>query len=324
MNDLDLARQLRDYVDATTEPVGPARTTGAIGSYTINGRSAAPNDMEIVMLTPNDTQDRPTTTRRLALVAAAIAVLVGGLVVAVTVGGENDDSSPADAPESVLPPYVPPTGEPAQQPEAEALPVETSVDLDAARYTTDTFGMDVAFTTQQPMRLEFIRPGEVLMVDWDADGGLVSQILISRWAGWSTPSEATLETPAGSIDPLEPDAWAEANDLSIVASTDTEIDGRPARVFDVTIDDTPTSTAPGCARPLPGCFGTGEVAGPRRGFRLDWVAAGWNLRYYLITIEGSSPLLISAVGDSDDFYTGVDRMVATIEIGPDAPAIAER
>ncbi|NND75621.1 MAG: hypothetical protein HKN44_11510 [Ilumatobacter sp.] len=78
MADIDLARQLVDYVDATTAPVlHPASTR-----------------TEMIMLAPDRNEpSRPIWA--LAAAATAAVVAVGALVVAVT---RNDDPQPADDP----------------------------------------------------------------------------------------------------------------------------------------------------------------------------------------------------------------------------------
>jgi hypothetical protein len=86
MRDLELARQLVDYVEATTTPLHDPRTDPQID---------LPNQ-EAIMLTPRstDTERSPKRSAMLA-VAASIAVVIAGLVV---ISQQNDGSEPADQP----------------------------------------------------------------------------------------------------------------------------------------------------------------------------------------------------------------------------------
>jgi hypothetical protein len=82
MHDFDLARQLVDYVDATTSRVPHPRTD-------------FPNQ-EVTMLTPRSTETDQSPKRLTMLAAAAsIAVVIVGLVI---ISLTNDGSAPADQP----------------------------------------------------------------------------------------------------------------------------------------------------------------------------------------------------------------------------------
>jgi hypothetical protein len=156
-------------------------------------------------------------------------------------------------------------------------------------------------------------------------------LTFQRWAGWSTRDEAVVETPTASIDPYDVDAWVAENDVTLIADTTTTIAGRPARVFDVQVDpattvqaaiDTGTESTLGCLAGWEPCFYSGTVASDYAR-RTQWVSAQQIVRYYLITIEGSEPLLISVGGPAgSEWYDEVESsVIATLQLGPDAPPL---
>ena len=82
MRDLDLARQLVDYVEATTTPVLDPRTDL--------------RHQEAMMLTPRSTETNRSPKRSTMLAAAAsIVAVIAGLIV---ISRSNDGSEPADQP----------------------------------------------------------------------------------------------------------------------------------------------------------------------------------------------------------------------------------
>jgi hypothetical protein len=86
MRDLELARQLVDYVEATTTPVRDPRIGPPIDS---------PNQ-EAMMLTPRSTEtDRAPRRSTMLAVAASIVVVIAGLIV---FSQSDDESEPADQP----------------------------------------------------------------------------------------------------------------------------------------------------------------------------------------------------------------------------------
>ena len=141
MPDIDLARQLVDYVDTTTEPV--ARPD----HYR--------NDAEVIMLAPERTDSsvsKPSTRRWLIVAAAAgVLALIAGLVVAGT--RSDEDPVPADQPEPTAPVVEPePEAEDAPAPElapdvAESAPEDIALTFIEAR---NGFDSDLALSLFAP------------------------------------------------------------------------------------------------------------------------------------------------------------------------------
>jgi hypothetical protein len=198
------------------------------------------------------------------------------------------------------------------------------------RYTTFVLGIDASFTTPRPLFVAANRASDVTLIDgydgsYTPDTGLA--LAFSRWAGWSTREEAVNDTPVASIDPYDVDAWVADNDVTLLSDTTTTIAGRPARVFDVQVDPASTVQAAtngsgGCFAGWEPCFYDGTVASDY-GQRTHWVSAQRITRYYLITVEGSEPLLISVGGPAgSEWFDEVESsVIATLELGPDAPPL---
>ncbi len=128
MRDLDLARQLVDYVEATTTPVRDPRTV-------------LPSQ-EAIMLTPRSTEtDRSPKRLTMLAVAASIVVLIAGLVV---IWQTNDGSEPADqpAPNTVVVDTTPTTALGGD--DSDAAP------FDAAALTTVGEQLATALNTDDP------------------------------------------------------------------------------------------------------------------------------------------------------------------------------
>ena len=70
------------------------------------------------------------------------------------------------------------------------------------------------------------------------------------------------------------------------------------------------------------CFYTGTVASDYAR-RTQWISAQAIERFYLITIEGSEPLLISVGGPAgSEWFDEVEStVIATLQLGPDAPPL---
>ncbi len=202
------------------------------------------------------------------------------------------------------------------------------------RYSTLNLGVDVEFTAPRDLFVGHNRPGIVVMIDgYDAATGDYPPetgvaLGLHRWAGWSTRDEAALDVPTASIDPYDVDAWLESNDLVLLSDETTEIADRPARVFDVTVDPSTTvqaATGSG-GRCFPGwepCFHIGADASGDERNRYDWVSGQRVTRFYLVTIEGSEPLLIQAGAppQSTWFDEIESTFIDTLEIGPDRPPL---
>jgi len=321
------------------------------------------SNMTLTALEPDAPEQQAPKRTWLMAAAAAVAALalIAGLIFAGT--RADDEPVPADQPEPTVAAVEPeptvasvepepdaeaddaaPPAEPQDQtedatdPVAPADPVEagdalpaTFESVPAGRYTTSQLGVDATFDLPGDLLLTSNRPGNVTLIG-GYDGSYVPEtgvaVNLNRWAGWSTRDEATLVAPTGSIDPYDVDAWVASNDITLLSDTEREIAGRPARVFDVQVDPASTVQAttypngPGCFPGWEPCFHMGAIANDD-GQRTDWVSAKRVTRFYLLTIEGSEPLIV-AVGaqPGSDFFDQIEStLIGSLELGPDAPPI---
>lgn len=336
--------QLFERANPVPEPsdlAPPIRTSGDLIDF--QHRSST---MTLTAIEPNAPEHHHTRRNWIVAVAAAVLLLVAGLVVAAT---RNDDTTlvPADTPaptvapdDAANPPAADPAPDDAEAPTpdpstiGEQIPVRApDAIVEAGRYTTNVLGIDVSFTTPRPLVVVANRVSDVVLVDGDEAGftpdtGLA--LTFQRWAGWSTRDEAVIETPTASIDPYDVDAWVADNDVTLIADTTTTIAGRPTRVFDVQVDPdttvqaarTGTPSSVGCFAGWEPCFYTGTVASDYA-VRTQWISAQQISRFYLITIEGSEPLLIGVSGPAgSEWFDEVEStVIATLQLGPDAPPL---
>lgn len=297
--------------------------------------------MTLTAIKPDAPENHHTRRNWILAAAAAVLLLIAGLVAAT----RNDDATlvPADTPAPTVAPN-PPAADPAPD-DAEATAVDPATvgeqipargpdaTIEAGRYTTNVLGMDVSFTTPRPLVVFANRASDVVLVD-GSDGSFTPEsgraLSFARWAGWSTRDEAVIETPTASIDPYDVDAWVADNDVTLIADTTTTIAGRPARVFDVQVDPdttvqatrTGSASSGGCLAGWEPCFYTGTVASDYA-VRTQWISAQQISRFYLITIEGSEPLLIGVSGPAgSEWFDEVESsVIATLQLGPDAPPL---
>ena len=340
----DLSGRLERDLTQISDQASPSSTAWEAIQHRIDEQDSQPNSeptMEVIMLDPdtNKLHKRPRTGWLVAASVAAIA-LIGGLVV---VANRDDDAPPADDPEvpaSVIPAPDPDAidedTEPAPEPDSgieAAEPDLTTVqdlppagrDVAAGRYATQFLGVETTFDLPVAMNLDAARNGLVMFFghlepgEFTPDNGLV--LAMSRISGWSNADEATqVGNGAASIDPYDVDTWIEENGIVVSSDTTAEVAGRTGRLVEVRLDADAADGFP-C---FPG-FGTciypyaiaSDVAPPRF-ITLGSERSG---RYYLLTIEGSEPLLIEVFGPADsDWYDVVeDTFLATLELGPDAP-----
>jgi hypothetical protein len=201
-------------------------------------------------------------------------------------------------------------------------------------YSSLNLGVDVEFTLpRDDLVLAFNRASIVSLIDGFADNGYYPPetgvaLDLRRWAGWSTRNEAALPTPTASIDPYAVDEWIAANDIVLLSDETREIGGKSARVFDVTVDplsevQAATGFQGGCFPGWEPCFHMGADASGDDANRFDWVSAERITRFYLLTIEGSEPLLISvgAAPGSTWFDEIESTFIESLEIGPDRPPV---
>lgn len=347
--------QLFERANPVPEPselAPPLRTSGDL--IDLQHRSST---MTLTAIEPDAPEHHHTRRNWIVAAAAAGLLLIAGLVVAAT---RNDDTTlvPADPPaptvapdDAATPPAADPApeGAPASDPSTigEPLPVG-GAGAPAGRYRTNVLGIDVSFTTPRPLIVAANRVSDVVLLTnctvpnrpysacWDGSFTPESVLALTfqRWAGWSTRDEAVVETPTASIDPYDVDAWVADNDVTLITDTTTTIAGRPARVFDVQVDpattvqaatDTGTESTRGCVAGWEPCFYTGTVASDYAR-RTQWISAQAMARFYLITIEGSEPLLISVGGPAgSDWFDEVEStVIATLQLGPDAPPCPSR
>ena len=337
--------QLFEQANPVPEPSGiapPIRMSGDLIDF--RHRSST---MTLTAIEPNAPEHDHTRRNWLVAAAAAVLLLIAGLVVAAT---RNDDTTlvPADTPAPTVAPddaANPLAVDPAPDEEATALDPSTvgeqipvrGVTAAAGQYTTNVLGVDVSFTTPRPLLVIANRTSDVVLIDGydESDGSFPPDtgiaLTFQRWAGWSTRDEAVIETPTASIDPYDVDAWVADNDVTLIADTTTTIAGRPARVFDVQVDPATTvqaatraatNTSGGCIAGWEPCFYTGTVASDYA-LRTQWISAQQITRFYLITIEGSEPLLIGASGPAgSEWFDEVESsVIATLQLGPDAPPL---
>jgi hypothetical protein len=349
--------QLFERANPVPEPsdiAPPSRTSGDL--INLQHRSST---MTLTAIEPDAPESHHTRRNWLLAAAAAVALLIAGLVVAAS---RDDDTTlvPADTPAPTVAPDAvnPPADDPAPEDAVEPAPEDAEPAVDpapedadepavdpatvgeqipvfgetaaAAQYTTNVLGLDVSFTTPRPLFVAANRASDVTLIDgydgtYTPETGL--SLALHRWAGWSTRDEAVDETPAASIDPYDVDAWVADNDVTLVSDTTTTIDGRPARVFDVQVDPASTvqavtNTSGGCFAGWEPCFYMGTVVSdyPQR---TQWVSAKRITRFYLVTIEGSEPLMITVGGPAgSDWFDEVESsVIATLELGPDAPPL---
>ena len=200
------------------------------------------------------------------------------------------------------------------------------------RYSSPNLGIDIEFTAPRDVLVGHNRPGIIVMVDgydegiYTPDTGVA--VGLQRWSGWSTRDEAALPTPTASIDPDDVDTWLASNDLVLLSDETTEVAGRPARVFEVTVDplsdvQAETGYHGQCFAGWEPCFHMGVDASGDEANRFDWVSAKRITRFYLLTIDGSEPLLISvgAAPGSTWFDEIESTFLGTLEIGPDRPPL---
>lgn len=343
--------QLFERANPVPEPsdlAPPTRTSGDL--IDLQHRSSI---MTLTSIEPDAPEHHRTRRNWIVAAAAAALLLIAGLVVATT---RNDDTTlvPADPPAPTIepddaanPPAVDPEPEDAEAPVADPEPDEPEATVpdpstigeqipvfgetaEAGQYTTFVLGVDASFTTPRPLFVAANRASDVTLID-GYDGGYTPDTGLSlnlvRWAGWSTRDEAVDETPSASIDPYDVDAWVAENDVTLISDTTTTIADRPARVFDVQVDPASTvqaapNTSGGCFAGWEPCFYNGTVASDY-GQRTQWVSAQRITRFYLITIEGSEPLLISVGGPAgSEWFDEVESsVIATLQLGPDAPPL---
>jgi hypothetical protein len=340
--------QLFERANPVPEPsdlAPPIRTSGDLIDF--RHRSST---MTLTAIEPDAPENHHTRRSWLVAAAAAVLLLIAGLVVAAS---RNDDATlvPADSPAPTVAPddaTNPPAGDPATDDAADPAPDEAPVPdpsrigeqipvfgatAEAGLYTTNVLGVDVSFTTPRPLFVAANRVSDVTLID-GYDGGFTPEsglaLTFNRWAGWSTRDEAVIETPTASIDPYDVDAWVADNDVTLMSDATTTIAGRPARVFDVQVDpastvqaattNTSSVSSRGCVAGWEPCFYTGTVASDY-GRRTQWISAQAIARFYLITIEGSEPLLISVGGPAgSEWFDEVEStVIATLQLGPDAP-----
>lgn len=302
-----------------------------------------------VMLTRSHLDDRtqrfvagepPRRSRVVAilLAAAVAAIVVGGLITIGTRGGTEEvpavpapTTTGAPTTTDVSTTIAPTTTVGVPSEDAAAVP-SFGASAVPGRYWSFVLGVDVEFTLPRTLYVASNELGSLGLIDgYDAVGGTYSPdtgraLAFRRLGGWSTRDEAVSRTPTGSIDPYDIDAWVAANDVNLLADTTTEIDGHPTRVVDVQVDPASAVQAPegpnGCFAGWEPCFHYGLTV-PRPTARKDWVSAQRITRFYLVTIDGSEPVLIEvgAPPGSDFFDEVASTVIPSIVFGPDAPPL---
>jgi hypothetical protein len=331
-------RDLTQISDQAT----PSSTAWEAIQHRIDKQDTTAPTMEVIMLDPdtNKLNKRPRTG---LLVAASVAglALVGGLVV---VANRDNDTQPAnepDIPASIVPAPDPVAIEedpdPEAQPETAAPDAEPAQDLPfvmnfapPGRYTTDLLGIDASFDIPVGMLLETARTGEIVLFGnleedigepYAAENGLF--LSATRISGWSTSDEAaSFSGDAASIDPYDVDAWIADNDIIVASDATTEIAGRDSRVLELRFDPAADGGAP-CVNTFGPCiFPHGIASNSVQSRKPNYTLSSQrNSRYYILTIEGSEPLIIEAAGpEGSDWLDVIDEtFIATLELGADAP-----
>lgn len=309
-----------------------------------------------VTLITNHDQDRDQAGRRsprpdphgrehrrigpmLVAAAAAIALVVAGLVYLVNRDGTDEIPAdvPAPAPEEGQDEPIEAPAEIPVVPSDAANPLpERGVTTAARTYWSDQLGVAVEFTLPEPLLVTSNAPAWIGMIggyegisgDYPVESG--TALAMYRWAGWSTAEESEIalnlaSTEVASIDPYDVDGWLAANDLVVRLDETTEVADRPTRMFEVTVDpetDQQTSPRPeGCTEEWTPCFHFGETT-PSRAPRSEWVSAQRVTRFYLITIEDAEPLLISVGAPPDSSFieeiesTVIESLVIAEDVEP--------
>lgn len=322
----ELATQLRAYYEATTAPVDVA----TIADRPVPSGLQIVDDFDAVQGAPAGRGP----VRRWMAVAASIAALalIAGLIYA----GTRTDEEPAPADE-------PPTSAPADpDPATGDLPAELDSPgrpLPAGRYGTELLGVELLFEIPDDMLLAAAKESLIVVAasasgdelsyppsnrDWTPDN--VEQLVFARIDGWSTRDEASdTSADAASIDPYDVDGWIASNDLTLVTDEQQTIAGRPARVFEVDVDPGSGVRAGTCLGIYQPCFFSSSVSSATDASRAreSWVSASVDQRFYLITIDESEPLLITATAPvGSDWIDVVEgQIISTLALGPDAPPL---
>lgn len=298
-----------------------------------------------------DRRSRPLVT--LLTAAAVVALVVSGLVY---IGTRDDrDEIPTSPVPTTVPTTVPtvdetptsqaPTTETTVDADSPIVPIVPIVPSDAAEpvpgfgssvvpgtYWSFVLGVDIEFDVPRTMFVAANELGSLGLIDgYDAQTGQYTpdtglSLAFRRLAGWSTREEAVSRTALGSIDPYDLDAWVADNDVALLSDTTTEISGHPTRVVDVQVDPESTVQGPegpnGCFAGWEPCFHYGLTA-PRPTARKDWVSAQRVTRFYLITIDGSEPVLVEVGAPSgSDFFAEVEStVIASLILGDDGPSL---
>ncbi len=276
---------------------------------------------------------RPRIAASVAAVAV-VAMLVGGVIVA---GSRPDDAAaPSVRPESTAPRLPTTTAESLGAPPV--LPW-AAVPIEAGAYQTDLLGVEMTLAVPQPMQLSVTRAGVVIFADgltteldfppgpsngWTPDN--VVEIAFLRVAGWSTRDESGRVSPdAASIDPYDLDGWIANNDVVVTADEAIQISRRTVRMLDVSVDADTAVRAASCLESYEPCLLPAAIAGVDEVVRArPFLSAAVSHRIYLVPIAGSEPLAIiltAPVGD-DWFDIAHNEVIATLQLGPNAPPIA--
>ncbi len=268
----------------------------------------------------------------LALVAATVAFVVSGLWW--LAGSSPEPNEPVDVPEPApITTVVASVGE--QLPFAD-------LGVGPGRYDTFVLGMDATFDVPVEAVVFANTAGRIIISDHpgiqlDDLGGRVAMppeariVGFTRLSGWYTKTEGTStdQSVTPSISPDDPEAWIAANDVVATPRRTIDVAGRTTTTWDAVVD--PDSDIDfdykWCLPENNPCFLAGAIARrelqPTRNLE-PTLAAGTVNRFWLITIQGSEPLLVQATAPTGD-EAWLDLVgattIANLELGPDAPPL---
>jgi len=277
-----------------------------------------------------DAPNRPPAWPRMALVAATVALVVSGLWWIARSSPEPNE--PVDVPEPAPITTVAASG-------GEPLPF-VGLDVGPGRYDTFVLGMDATFDVPVEAVVYLNSAGRIIISD-DPGIKLGSRVPtpearvvgFTRLSGWYTKTEGTTadQSVTASISPDDPEAWIAANDVIATPRQTIEVAGRTTTTWDAVVD--PDSDIDSdfdnkwCLPENNPCLLAGAIARPvlRPERKFDpTLPSGTVSRFWLITIDGSEPLLVKATAPSGD-EAWLDLVeattIATLELGPDAPPL---
>lgn len=339
----DLFEQLQAYgeqLDTDQEPITIDEALHPLASR--NGQASAiellrseqpANDyQEVDIMLMKDSPRAPKRSQLMMGMAAAAVLILG--VFAILSAADNDDSDvstdvPITEPDSssttstsTIPATTAAPAPPAQV--VEEIPSFGSVPADAT-YGTDLLGTPLTFFLPEDLEVTALRHDYVALVH-DGQGVENFGVEFRRIPEFfvDVATENLDDWPETGIDGNDLDAWLASASIIVSADRQIEVDGRPARAIDFTVDAANTTVesddAP-CQVVIRPCYYYGPAILKSDGTpnRSGVIATHFRYRFIHIPIAGEDPILVvlwsvgaTTAGKADDFEAD---LVSTLSIG---------